>query len=241
METEREHPSGNGGRGAGDRPEYIPAGPDSSSGPDANPANDRSGTIKQNAQYIIEDARFNALRNALMHTARRRHYDVVHRQLMFAVVATGTAGVGNFFSAWAGSEVFAAFTALLATLDLVLDLRGKARSHDDLRRRYYGILAEIDRLPDADEQTARRWLSEMTLITADEPDECRIVDCMAYNDALKALGRDPDHAFEIPIYRRLLAHYFTFSGYTPLQTKDARKTREERAGKRLAAKWYRSS
>jgi hypothetical protein len=187
------------------------------------PAGSTTVTAAEEVSASRDAIEFDVLRNALLHTMRQRWFDSLHRWLMFAIVLSGTAGVATVTTDLVGQVAFAATTALLATLDLVLDLRGKGRLHDDLRRRYYGLLAEIVARPGADAPQVAAWQAEMMRLTAEEPDNYRVVDCVAYNAAMRSLGRDPDHEIVIPWWRRQLAHVFTFPGFDPVQRREISK------------------
>lgn len=170
---------------------------------------------KEEVEQLYEAVQFNALRNALMHTARQRWLDSLHRCLMFLIVLSGTAGASALFIKWTGDASFAAIAAVLATLDLVLDLRPKARLHDDLKRRYYLLLADIESKPAADKATIAGWNRALMVITADEPDAHHVVDCLAYNRAALTLGREQGNLLVVRWPYRLLRHVMTFEGYNP--------------------------
>ncbi|KAF0097843.1 MAG: hypothetical protein FD144_4792 [Rhodospirillaceae bacterium] len=181
------------------------------------------GLTAVEAREAIE---FDVLRNALLHTMRQRWFDALHRWLMFLIVLSGTAGVATLSVDLVGPAVFAAATSLFATLDLVLDLRPKARLHDDLRRRYYLLMAEIAAVPTADAATVAGWRAAMLRLTAEEPDLYRVVDCVAYNATVRSLGRDPGHLLVIPWWRRQLGHLWTFPGFDPPQRRELEQDKE---------------
>lgn len=189
----------------------------------AKPASEEGVTLEE----VREAIEFDVLRNALLHTMRQRWFDSLHRWLMFLIVLSGTAGVATLSANLVGPAVFAAATSLFATLDLVLDLRAKARLHDDLRRRYYHLMAEIAAVPAADTATVAGWRAEMLRLTAEEPDLYRVIDCLAYNGALRSLGRDPGHLLVIPWWRRQLGHLWTFPGFDPPQRRELAQDKEK--------------
>lgn len=200
------------------------------SGASASPvaSADATGDVRATgrARWEIE---FDVLRNAQLHTMRQRWFDSLHRWLMFLIVISGTAGIAAPAANLMGPVAFSAATALLATLDLVLDLRTKGRLHDDLRRRYYLLLAEIKAVPNSDAVQAAAWEAQIFRLTAEEPDLYRAVDCMAYNATMRTLGRDPRNMLVIPWWRRLFAHLHTCPNFDP-------ETRREMTARRARRK-----
>lgn len=166
---------------------------------------------------------FDVLRNALYHDARLRHFEWAHRTLMFLIVLSGTAGVAKLFDGSGWDRLFGAATALMATLDLVLDLRGRARLHEDLKRRYYLLLAEIEEDVAPTDTQLTRWYGRLIRITADEPVTYRAVDAAAYNEAVGALGLGNENRLKINPVRFLLRHVLTAQGmdFPPIGSKAA--------------------
>lgn len=154
---------------------------------DREPAAPAASAAPEELTALRDSLRFSAIRNAYYHSARLRWFELQHRLLMFAIVLFGTAGVATMFGK-GGGGILAGITALLATLDLVLDLRGKAQLHDALKRRYYMLLARIDEEPDASAEKLRRWNARIIKITAEEPVTYRAVDALAANQAIDTLG-----------------------------------------------------
>lgn len=170
-------------------------------------------TAPEDLTVLRSDLRFHALRNAYYHSARLRWFELQHRVLMFAIVLFGTAGVATLFGT-GGSGVLAALTALLASADLVLDLRGKAQLHDALKRRYYMLLAKLDEEPDASAAKLRRWNARIIRITAEEPVSYRAVDALARNEAIDTLGLDEDDKEVVTSAQYRWRHWSPYQGVT---------------------------
>lgn len=162
-----------------------------------------------------DNLRFNVLRNALYHTARRRHFEAGNRAFNFLVIILGAAAISDLFTAlnldprWIGASV-----AVIGALQLVIDFGGKARDHQMLQRAYYELLAEIERetMP-ALEQIAH-WQAQQTTIAADEPPTLRAIDAKAYNDALDSIDTfRQDQRLRIPFHHRLLGNLIAFDGH----------------------------
>jgi hypothetical protein len=87
--------------------------------------------------------KFDALRNAIYHSSRRRFFELLNRSLSFLVIVSGTAAVANL-------EVleprwWAALAAIVAALQLVFDINVRARTHELLQRRYFDLMLKLMR------------------------------------------------------------------------------------------------
>ncbi|MGS4945165.1 hypothetical protein ACVDG3_06775 [Meridianimarinicoccus sp. RP-17] len=160
-----------------------------------------------------DNIRFNVLRNALYHTARRRWFESWNRRFNFLVILLGAAAVGDLATR-AGFDPISIGVAVatIGALQLVFDFSGQARDHQTLQRAYYHLLADIEAtLNDTDEDRAR-WYGDMIRITADEAPTMRAADARAYNDAIDATEMDPDQRLIVPLLHQLLAHFVAFEG-----------------------------
>lgn len=158
--------------------------------------------------------RFNALRNALYHTARRRFYERLDRVFTFAVIALGTVAVSDVLAARGISQgEIAAVIAIAGALQLVFGFGGQARDHQALQRDYYRLLGEIEAVVAPGQEDIARWRGELVRITADEPPMMRAVDAKAYNDAIDGLGvYDGEERLMIPWHHGLFGQVFSFEG-----------------------------
>lgn len=169
-----------------------------------------------------DNIRFNVLRNALYHTARRLTYERWSRWLNFVVVILGAAAMGSlmeqfgFSSIWAGAGI-----AMAGSLQLVFDFSGAARDHQALQRDYYGLLADIEAAVDPDERQLAEFFSRMIRLAGDERPIMKAVDAKAYNDAIDATGIYPqEERLVIPFFHWLTANWLSYSG------REYRKVRE---------------
>ncbi|TPE45079.1 hypothetical protein [Amaricoccus solimangrovi] len=163
-----------------------------------------------------DNLRFNTLRNALYHTARRRHYEGVARYFNLFVILLGTAAVSDMLGVYGITQAqIGAAVAIVGALQLVFDFGRQARDHQVLQRDYYRLLAEIEADTEPTTESLAQWRGEMMLITADEPPVLRAVDAKAYNDALDASGVYPlTERLRIPWYQRLLGRFLSFEGFS---------------------------
>lgn len=173
----------------------------------------------------LEDVRFNALRNALYHTSRRRKLELLDRVGSFLVILL-SAGAATELAANTSPlapKLLAVITASIGALQLVFGFGSRARDHEFLQRRYYDLLAEIEEFG-ADENRIPGWCATLSRISGDEPPNRLLPEAQAYNAAASALGRSAGHHLYIPIWLMLFGHFLAFDGWR-LDTNDERKSR----------------
>ncbi|KAB2769516.1 hypothetical protein F9K84_09710 [Brucella anthropi] len=163
----------------------------------------------------FEDVRFNVLRNALYHTAMRRHFEKWNRWFNFLVVLLGAAAIADALGRW-GIPPYVVGTAIagIGAAQLAFNLGGNASLHQQLQRDYYNLLADMDGVIAPTQDDVADWISSMMRITGDEPPTMRTVDAKAYNDAIDATERERDERLYIPLWRWILEFWFSSEGYT---------------------------
>jgi len=158
---------------------------------------------------------FDALRNALYHTARRQVLEGLSRWMNFLVILGGAGTVtqiaGQNTTASVGLGI--AITAIGA-LQLVFDFAGRARTHELLQRRYYDLLSEIQGGGEPTIEQRFHFTREMTKIAGEEPPTYRALDAIAYNEALDAmLGPDEAHQkCKLNWWQNATRHFFHHNG-----------------------------
>lgn len=175
-----------------------------------------------------DNIRFNVLRNALYHTARRMHFERLNRLFNFAVVILGAGAMGDLFARvgvdviWIGAAI-----AAIGALQLVFDFGRMARDHQQLQRDYYHLLAEIENAASDDPKLCAEWYAQMIRITADEPPMLRALDAKAFNDALDATEIYPRSERLVLKKRHLLFGWlFAFEGSDFSKTSEAAAPKE---------------
>lgn len=160
-----------------------------------------------------ENIRFNVLRNALYHSARRRNLERKNRFFNFLVVILGTAAFGDLLTfadlhaAWFGAAI-----AVIGALQLVYDFGRQARDHQTLQRDYYHLLADIEATIAGDEAQCAQWHGRMIRLTAEEPPVMKALDARAYNDAIDAMEWPRGERLHIPALHRVLDGLVPFDG-----------------------------
>lgn len=161
-----------------------------------------------------ENVRFNVLRNALYHTARRRSLEFWNRAFNLAIILLGAAAVGDLLAHVGVSQaVTGAAVAVIGGLQLVFDFGRQARDHQTLQREYYHLLADIEAVIEPTSEQIASWQSRQVRIAGEEPPMLRAIDAKAYNDAIGALEMDQQERLSIPLWQRPLASFVSFEGY----------------------------
>lgn len=181
--------------------------------------------------------KFNVLRNALYHTARRMHFERWNRVFNFVVVLLGATAMSDFMSrlgigvAYAGAAI-----AFVGAIQLVFDFGRMARDHQQLQRDYYNLLADIEESTEPSDTDYALWHARMIRITADEPPVLRAIDAKAYNDALGAMediGFSPDERLYIPFLHRVFSNIIPFEGHEYLKMRERKEARKKKHTEKL--------
>jgi hypothetical protein len=168
--------------------------------------------------------KFDALRNAIYHSARKNYFDSLNRLLNFCVIILGAGVAGKVSELFHLKELWLEFAVLIfATAQLTFDFGYKARTHEFLQRKYHELLAEMELDTPFDVQ---KWNSKIQTVAADEPMPMRALDAMAYNAAVDATYHDPtDRArnrLRVPLFHRLFKNFVARNGYQYSLERDSR-------------------
>lgn len=158
-------------------------------------------------------ARFNILRNALYHGARRRTFMARSRLANLAIILLGAAAIGDVTAAFGIDQLWiGAAVAIIGALNLVFDWGGMANTHTSLQKAYFNLLADTSEVLEPSAREIASWNAKMFRITADEPPTYRALDAKAYNDALDAQELGNEHRLHIPKWQLWLGRVFYFEG-----------------------------
>jgi hypothetical protein len=165
--------------------------------------------------HFIFGPKFDALRNAIYHVARRNYFDLLNRLLNFAVIILGAGVAAKSAKLFHIEELALEFGVLIAaTMQLAFDFGYRARTHEILQMKYYEMLAEIELDPTPDQ---RRYDAKLYTIAAGEPMPLRALDALAYNAALDATTSDPEvkkaNRLFVPFLHRRFRHILSFHSH----------------------------
>jgi hypothetical protein len=156
------------------------------------------------------DIYFDALRNAIYHSARKAYFGILNRSMSFIIILAGGSAAGDFGSRWGLDPKFLAFiAAVVAALQLVFDYGMRARTHEFLQRMYYELIAKISANPKPTEKDLSDWEAELNRIYSEEPTPMRALDAIAYNAACESIGRS-DKRVKVSLWQSLMRHFLPF-------------------------------
>jgi len=162
----------------------------------------------------FDDLEFNALRNALYHTARRQRLESYSRVLNLVIILAGTGTVIDVVQAWGLIPWLGIAVATIGALQLVFNFSGRASTHEVLQRRFYEVLSRIHGSVELNAPDRRAVLAELMRIYGDEPPTMRALDAVAYNEAHDALygGTRPGSRLNIGPWQYATRHLFAYNG-----------------------------
>lgn len=161
------------------------------------------------------EPKFDALRNAIYHSARKDYFDSLNRFLNFLVIVLGAGVAGKVSELFHFKELWLEFSVLVvATAQLTFDFGYKARTHEFLQRKYHELLSEME-IDGSDD--LKKWKSKQQAIAADEPMPMRALDALAYNAAVDATYFERADRLRcrvwVPLSHRLLKNVIARNGY----------------------------
>ena len=155
----------------------------------------------------LADLRFEALRNAIYHSARKSFLDKKNKFFSLIVILAGASAVGDLGTHFHIDAKWLAFVAAAAgSVQLVFDFGVRAREHDFLQRRYYELVAKI---AESKSEDFAALDAELHRLYADEPAPMRALDAIAYNAASESLGKDV--RVKVKWYHTLLSQCLPFN------------------------------
>ena len=91
-----------------------------------------------------------------------------------------------------------------------------ARKHDDLRRRFIKLEAEILSNEEPDSDTALTWCADRLDIESDEPPTYKALDLLCENE--QAIATGTDRGVRLTWWQRASAHWKRWENLTPKLT-----------------------
>ena len=167
------------------------------------------------AAKLYDDLTFDIQRCAFYHGMRGRFLDSFGKTGSLLSFVTG-AGAFTSILGQAGvtslaATVLTASTTFFAGLNMIVGFSRRARDHEVLRGKYYGLLVEATKAK-GDCGKLKELESKKLGYFADGSIFLTALDMIAINRT--CLARDPDApVFHIPFRHRLLAHFWSFTGY----------------------------
>lgn len=164
------------------------------------------------AERLFHDLQFEAQRCAFYHGMRARFFDTVGKAISLLSLV---AGAGAFTTLLQDNKTLvaalASVTAFFSGLNLIVGFARKARDHEVLRGKYYGLMVDLDRAR-GDLAKLREAGWRMKGFFADGTIFMSALDMIAHNRT--CLARDPNaRVVEVPWWHERLAHVWSFTAY----------------------------
>lgn len=152
---------------------------------------------------------FDLIAAALYHRSRMAWFATLQRVSLFVTLLASTGAVAALVRTnSSGAIVVSVIAAASSAAGLAFDFSGGARRHDDCRRTYHDIAADLTEDPTC--ETACR--AKIIRAAASEPAVFEAANAVAYNAAIRSLGLDEDERFVLTKWQSLLRHVWHYTG-----------------------------
>jgi hypothetical protein len=144
-------------------------------------------SARRSPASAIETVRFDLLRSAIYHDMRQRFFSRVEKFALFLTVVLASGAIAAFGSQFPViGQAAGVAVAVVSSAQLVWNYGGSARDHEELRRRFYHLLAQAE----DGSLSAGELTNKMTLVFADEPPLIGRTNRAAHNIAGKNMFGD---------------------------------------------------
>ena len=161
------------------------------------------------------DLLFDVRRSVRYHVRRQRHYEFLHRIVLFAslilssfTVAAIAEAIGTSWPIWL-KLLPAAMVSVLAGIDLVVGSTEKSWRHSNLARQFIKLERRLDSSsPNLTEKLIRDVRDKRLKIESTEPPALRVLDTLCRNELMRAMGYEKDKMIKVSTMQRLCAPFF---------------------------------
>lgn len=169
---------------------------------DANQLNEEKRTVLWSIQ-----------RSQRYHARRSSFFSRWNKSTAFAGIVGGSAVFASLGEALPPqvATTAAAGVVLISGADLVIGAADMARKHNDLRRRFCELEAEIVGIDSPGVADVSRWKSLRVSIESDEPPTHVALNILCENELIRSryeATRATEYIHRIGLWRRLTAHFF---------------------------------
>lgn len=155
---------------------------------------------------------FAVQRSIKYHTRRQGFYDSWNNVTNAVSILLGAGTVAALAHQLPLSDVlsflFPIAITIFSTLNLVWGTSRKARTHNDLHRRFVALERKMVSRTEVDEQAWRACRAERVEIEADEPPTMFVVSVLCHNEVVRANGAGEYYA--VPLWQRWLGQFWAF-------------------------------
>ena len=161
-----------------------------------------------------------AQRSQRYHARRAAFFARWNEATAFAGICAASAVFGSFANvAWEWLAVAGALLMLVMSgVDLVAGAAEMSRKHDDLRRRFCELEADICRTPEPSVADIAAWRAKRLTIEADEPGTYVALDLLCENELRRAHGYEGTQGpREVATWKALTSQLFRWDNLAPGQ------------------------
>lgn len=178
----------------------TPPGTDAAPGYTGPAAGDQTATA--------QGFRFELMRSAIYHDIRADWLGRANRWSLFWTLILGSGAVAALGAQLPTlGQISGLGVAVISALSLVWDFSGQARTHSDLKRQFYGLLADLEEgLP------AEKIRAQERRLFAEEPPALRVVMATAENWAGGAIYGNNFPRHRIGFFRRATGQLLPWAG-----------------------------
>lgn len=157
------------------------------------------------------DQHWDVQRSQRYHARRTAFFDRWHKATAFVGLLGGSAviaSLGSMAPTWLATAG-AVLVVVMSAVDLVVGTAEMARTHNDLRRRFCELEADMALTPDPTPEQVASWRRRRLTIEADEPPTYVALDVLCHNELARSyshLANQPRHS--LPLHQRLTAQLF---------------------------------
>lgn len=166
------------------------------------------------------------------HMRRQSYFDTWHRITSAFSLIFSTSAIAVFTNQTYLGTILVAFVAVLQCIDLIVDTRGNATLHNDLRSKY--LMLEHELLGYGTELTEEQFqtlMMKIKTIEIHEPPVRKLLLEVCYNDVSRRLGFNSNDLIPIGWFKRNTAN--TFNWPSVKEAIEAKEMKEKQKGKSL--------
>ncbi|WP_367345713.1 hypothetical protein [Stenotrophomonas bentonitica] len=154
-------------------------------------------------------------RSQRYHARRSSFFSRWNKATAFAGIVGGSAVFASLGKALPGevATLAAAGVVLISGADLVIGAADMARKHNDLKRRFCELEAEVVGVAEPTVSDLNKWKSLRVTIESDEPPTHVALDVLCENELIRSTyeaDRAKGYLHPVPIWKRATAHFFTW-------------------------------
>lgn len=152
------------------------------------------------------------------HMRRQQFFEAYHRLTGVFSLIFSTSAVVLIVGKGDLGIVLAGAVAILQSIDLIIDARGKSNTHNELRRDYLVLNQELISYGDEpSNEQLREFSKKKNVIEMAEPPVKKVLLELANNDAVRNLGCDPSHIIQVSWFKSNTANFFNWPSSIPNQ------------------------